>query len=275
MVRMMSLRRIAFGALAAGAFFALAGCPSPFLSAIKQAVANAPFTFSNYSFVRQWGNPNPTFTYTSPIVKVDSAGFAYVTDSSFRIVKYSGSGAVQNTINVVSGSFNSGINDMGFDTAGNMYVTTTSSQVTKYNVSGAVVLTFGSNGTGNGQFTNAEGIGVDTSGNIYVVDYSFTAPRVEVFDSTGAYVTQWGSAGTGPLQFSSPHGLAIDASNTIYVADTGNNRIMTFTTAGVAVNQCLRARAQGELPSVLRIPSLWILPEISMSATRETLRYRS
>ena len=62
------------------------------------------------------------------------------------------------------------------------------------------ILSWGSLGTGNGQFNSPYGVAVDKTGAIYVSD--FYNNRVEKFDSGGIYSLQWGTTGTGNGQFS-------------------------------------------------------------------------
>ena len=95
------------------------------------------------------------------------------------------------------------------------------------------VTSWGSSGSGNGQFGGIRGVAVDDSGNIYAVDASNN--RVQEFTSTGTYVTQWGSYGSGNSQFNTPYGVAVGSSGNVYVADTGNNRIQEFTSTGTYV----------------------------------------
>src|SRR5208282_5385162 len=71
-------------------------------------------------------------------------------------------------------------------------------------------LAWGSLGTSNGEFNNPQGIAIDSTGNIYVVDYGNY--RVQKFGSSGTYVTQWGSHGSGNGQFRDADGLAVDSS---------------------------------------------------------------
>ncbi len=82
---------------------------------------------------------------------------------------------------------------------------------------------FGSYGTGNGQFKEPRGITVDPSGNIWVSDINLN--RIQKFNSKGEYLCQVGSTGSGNGQFKKPRGLAADASGNVWVADEGNNRL--------------------------------------------------
>jgi len=103
---------------------------------------------------------------------------------------------------------------------------------------GNFILKWGSNGTGNGQFTSSYYLATDSSNNIYIADTG--NHRVEKFDSSGNYITQWGSAGSANGQFSSlssPFGIAVDSSNNILVIDTGNYRIQKFDSNGNFLNK--------------------------------------
>lgn len=97
-----------------------------------------------------------------------------------------------------------------------------------------VVTSWGSSGTGNGQFNTAYGIAVG-GGHVYVSDT--VLDRVQKFDTNGNYVTQWGSSGTGNGQFDTPVGIAYDAANNlVLVVDQGNDRIQRFTNTGTFVD---------------------------------------
>ncbi len=102
----------------------------------------------------------------------------------------------------------------------------TSSTTTTTLPCGTFLTTWGSSGTGDGQFNYPEGVVVDGSGNVYVAD-SFNN-RIQKFTSTGTFLTTWGSSGTGDGQFNYAVGVATDGSGNVYVADYGNNRIQKF-----------------------------------------------
>jgi len=94
------------------------------------------------------------------------------------------------------------------------------------------LLTWGSFGTGNGNFSGPRGVAVDSAGNVYVTDS--INDRVVKFTSTGTYISQLGctsgacSSGTANGQFNSPYGVAVDSSGNVYVVDGGNNRVELF-----------------------------------------------
>jgi tripartite motif-containing protein 71 len=229
MVRVIRMKRIAFGVLAASLFLALAGCPSPFLTAIKQVIARYPFTATSYSFLRQWGNAHPEWAFSGPIARSDIAGNVYVADSTFRIRKFNQNGALQTYYNVNMPSFIfSALFDMAIDPTGNMFVATGtclfgcgSEKVQEYDSSGNPVGapwgTFGS-----GTITLA----TDASGNVYIADSSNN--NVQKYTSGGQYVATFTT--TSPA-LSGPIGIAYDGTN-LEVTDTGNNRVVVLSTSG-------------------------------------------
>ena len=107
---------------------------------------------------------------------------------------------------------------------------------------GSIALSWGSLGTGNGQFTSLASVAVDSSGAVYATDYpsssGFGVGRVQKFDGTGNFLSSWGGvAPSGNGQFTSPGGVAFDASGNIYVCDYGNSRIEKFDANGSYLGQ--------------------------------------
>jgi DNA-binding beta-propeller fold protein YncE len=71
-----------------------------------------------------------------------------------------------------------------------------------------------------------KGIGLDTEGNLYVVDGMFDA--VQAFNHQGQLLYYFGRSGDGPAEFQLPAGLFVDKENRIYVTDSYNHRVQVF-----------------------------------------------
>lgn len=89
---------------------------------------------------------------------------------------------------------------------------------------------YGSVGSGDGQFNSPSGIALDSGGNMYITDTGNN--RIQKLNSSGQFTAKWGSAGSGDGQFNSLSSIAMDKDNNIYVTDTGNNRIQKFDANG-------------------------------------------
>ncbi len=131
-----------------------------------------------------------------------------------------------------------------------------------------VLMTMGRQGSGDGEFSNPQGVALDAAGNIYVADTGnarvqvfdpqgsflmtisderFTGPRYVVLDDAGRiYVTDsservhvfngrgdplqsFGQPGSLPTQFSGIADLAVDAAGDLYVVDGANGRVQKFS----------------------------------------------
>ena len=139
------------------------------------------------------------------------------------------------------------------DSAGDVWtVSNESDLVEKFSPEGILLETYGSEGTGAGQYIGPWGIAIDPrNGNVYVSDQGNN--RVEEFSSGGTFIKAFGwgvnktgkdefeictseckagLAGTGNGQFSTIAGVAVDSSGNVWVADFGNNRIEEFNEKG-------------------------------------------
>ena len=129
----------------------------------------------------------------------------------------------------------------------NVYVTeSTSNAVRKITPSG-IVSTYAGNVTTSGfldgQDTNAlfaspKGLGIDSSGNVYVADVINN--RIRKISTTGLVTTIAGDGSAGYLdgqgvaaKFNRPNGIAVSSTGIIYVTDTSNNRIRSISSTGV------------------------------------------
>ena len=196
------------------------------------------------NFVLKWGttgSANGQFI-TPRAIATDSAGNVYVADQNDRVQKFDSSGTF--IFKFATGGSNAGAvisaSGVAVDAAGNIYVTDSdpdrsSGMVQKFNSSGTFVLSWGTQGSGNGQFFAAGGVAVDSAGNVYVADIN--NHRIQKFTATGTFISKWGGSGSGNGQFAGPQGIAIDAADNVYVADTGNSRIQKFDTSGAFITK--------------------------------------
>ncbi len=89
---------------------------------------------------------------------------------------------------------------------------------------------WGSQGSGNGQFYFAKDVTVAPNGLVYVTDAANY--RIQRFDADGNYDLQWGSYGTGNGQFDTPHSVAVAPNGQVYVTDEFNHRVQRFDADG-------------------------------------------
>ena len=191
--------------------------------------------------------------YSLSGVCMDARGNVVVVESN-AVVKISTNGSF---LTVAGGSLSgyvdgpssnalfNGLRGIVPDGAGGFYVADSGNSAIRRIASNGIVTTVagGSLVSGNGTVTNpslnhAEGIAVDSLGNVYVSDTRNNAIRK--IATNGVVTTIAGSvtagfadgAGTNAL-FRSPVGIVADASGKLYVSDSGNSAIRVITTNGV------------------------------------------
>ena len=99
--------------------------------------------------------------------------------------------------------------------------------VSIFSSKGEKIRSFGSGGSGHGQFSQPFGVAVDDDGNILVVDGDNN--RIQKFSSDGRFIAAVGTRGSGQLQFSSPVGIKINPqTKRLYVADRSNHRVQVL-----------------------------------------------
>ena len=95
--------------------------------------------------------------------------------------------------------------------------------VSVFRPSGWKLRSFGTYGSGQGQFNEPCGVAVDGEGNILVTD--FGNHRIQKFTAEGQFLAAVGTKGNGPLQFNEPAGIAFNAVNSkVYVTEWRNHR---------------------------------------------------
>jgi sugar lactone lactonase YvrE len=107
-------------------------------------------------------------------------------------------------------------------------------RIVVFNTLGVQQDTWGTLGTGNGQFNFPTAVGIDPAGNVYVVDANNA--RVQKFSADGQFLSKWGTPGSENGQFIDPIGIRV-TENRVFVVDTGNARVQYFDLNGVYFGQ--------------------------------------
>lgn len=121
--------------------------------------------------------------------------------------------------------------DLEVDKDGRLFVLEKDlSRVLVVDDNGDEVGSFGSAGSGPGQFTDPTGLGIDYDGNIYVADAGTN--KIHVFSPELAYVTSWGTSGEADGEINYPMGIGVEFDGSVLVADTANGRAQWFDSDG-------------------------------------------
>jgi DNA-binding beta-propeller fold protein YncE len=193
------------------------------------------------TFVTEWGSYGGGHGQFGPIggLATDAAGNVYVVDSSHnRIEKFNSEGVFLTQwghSGSEPGQFSFGSSQDytkppggGIAITGNyVYVADSgNNRIQRFNLEGGEVMTWGTKGSGPGQFSYPRGVAAN-AGEVLVADDD--NHRIEKFALEGAYQSSAGSQGTGPGRFGFPYGVALDAAGNAYVADDLNHRVVKLT----------------------------------------------
>jgi len=116
-------------------------------------------------------------------------------------------------------------------------------RVQVFSRAGEFLLKFGTEGSGNGQFSSPVAAVVSADNKIYVADRD--NHRIQVFDAEGNFVSHFGEQGSFDGQLIRPTGLAILPDGKVAVADSGNRRIQLFSPDGEYDRKLTGKSAQG------------------------------
>lgn len=199
-------------------------------------------------------------TFNNPSdVAVDSAGNVYVADTGNSTIRMITPGGTVSTLSGIAGT--TGSNNgaeasatynhpqgIAIDASGNLYIADTGNSVIRMitKATGQVSTyagTVGQTGTADNVRTQAlfngpTSVAVDSSGNVYVADFSNNTIRK--ISAAGNVTTLAGAPGVGGdadgsgthALFNQPYQLAVDGSGNVYVADTYNHAVRVISTAG-------------------------------------------
>ena len=230
--------------LAQGTIDTYAGNDAIFADGGKAATA-AHLVGPNNMAVDAQGNVYISASGLSMVLKVATNGVVSV----FAGNGLSGSGGDGGLAVGASLSYPAGL---AFDSSGNLYIVDVfNSNVRKVDTNGIISTVAGDGGQGGfsgdgglatqALLANPQGVAVDKSGNLYIVDRGNQRIRM-VNASSGIISTIAGSSTTGysgdggpaaQATFNLPSSIAIDASGNLYIADTNNWAIRRISTSGI------------------------------------------
>jgi hypothetical protein len=162
---------------------------------VTDSYANKIYKFnSNGILLSQWGGTGTgNGQFQTPIgIAVDKSNCVYVFDfGNYRVQKFDSSGGYVTqwgSYGTAAGQFDAPFSWLAVDCAYNVFVTDYH-RVQQFDSVGTFVNQWGSSGTGNGQFALADGIAVDSLGNVFVGD--------PANNSSGTTIIQKFSCGVG------------------------------------------------------------------------------
>ena len=164
-----------------------------------------------------FGNPIDPWTVGAPVTYTDARGIEVAADGTVWIADYV-NGKVRSYA-LTGSEIHAWGAPGGFDgvlglalTGTHVYTTEENgNRVQKFTLDGTFVASWGSGGSGNGQFDHPNGIDVAADGTVYVADTE--NGRVQSFSGDGAYLGQWTPFGT-------PRDVAA-AGGVVYVSGEG------------------------------------------------------
>ncbi len=162
--------------------------------------------------------------------EVDNQGYVYICEGPnaqfwpTNVCKYTEDGSFLGPLPGAAGT----PTDVASDDGAYLYIVSDYA-ITKVTTEGSFVMSWGSKGSGPGQFDFAQCITVGADGNVYVAETDHNH-RVQVFTSNGSFITMWGAYGNGPGLFLTPRDITMDRLGYIHVAD--NDGIELFTKEG-------------------------------------------
>jgi alpha-tubulin suppressor-like RCC1 family protein/sugar lactone lactonase YvrE/uncharacterized protein YfcZ (UPF0381/DUF406 family) len=167
-------------------------------------------------------------------VSVDSSGNIFVADTSSggEIKVYTSDGNYYTSLCADHLTMPKAV---AVDSSGKIYVVDSDMStplVKVFSSSGAIEYTIGTSsyGSADGQLYDPSGIGVDSSGNIFVGDTM--NQRIQIFNSSGSFEYSIGTVGvygSAAGQFDGPCNLYLDSNDNLYVAELTGSRIQKFT----------------------------------------------
>ncbi len=184
-------------------------------------------------------------------IAIDKEGHVWVADEgNNRVQKFSSTGEYLAQYSVTKP------HGLTIDGSGNLWVAYAAS-VEEMSSAGTVLRTFGSEGTGNGQFKEPQGIAVGAEGIVWVADTANNRVQGLGYVESYSYTRQYPPP-PPPMQFYSPKSVATDSSGNVWVADTENHRIQEVSSSGTFIRQISGSLKKPEGVAIDGSGNVWV-----------------
>jgi DNA-binding beta-propeller fold protein YncE len=109
----------------------------------------------------------------------------------------------------------------------------TVARIDRFSAAGSPLGSFGSPGSGDGQFNDPYGIAVDAQGQVWVADTGNN--RIQRFAADGTFLAKWGQFGSQVGDLQAATAIAPDAFGNVFVSDSRLDRVYRFSTTGTVL----------------------------------------
>ena len=106
-------------------------------------------------------------------------------------------------------------------------------RVAKLDETGKVLLSFGSEGSGAGQFDNPTAIAVSSAGMVFVADRS--NHNVQIFRGDGVFLNALTGDNAGKI--SAPASMAFDSHDNLYILDSSRDSVFAYSSSGQSLGE--------------------------------------
>ena len=195
-----------------------------------------PVSDTGYEFVSGWGSQgsaNGQFDFPKGIC-LNNVGNVLIGDqNNARVVETTKDGIYVRTIGGRTAELGglSKVQDVTCDGSGNIYVADVGAvpRIVKFGPLGNFIKSWGSLGSGNGQFSGLYALVADASGTIYAADWSIH--RIQKFSSNGQFLMKWSVPGTPGLGY--PGDIAVDTHDHVFTNSSGT--ILKYQSDGALI----------------------------------------
>ena len=195
-----------------------------------------------YKFIVAWGSEgsNPGQFKDATGICIDDQNTIYIADTwNHRIQKFNSDGKYLDSI-----SINGLPRGIALLSDGSMVVANSSrDQILVLNKLGKEILTFGKNGSGQGEFDKPCGVAADKQDNIYIADANNR--RIQKFSKDGKFLLEIPFGGEIIDRYCEPY-LVLDKQENIYLTDSQRHEVKKFSAQGKLLSK-LGTKGRGSL----------------------------